>query len=383
MNLGVYVHIPFCETRCPHCDFVTTDRADLHRRYRTEYVETLRREWALRRARHPDIATARLTSVFFGGGTPNLLAPDEIAPLLRDIRDGVDEATTDGEVTLEMNPGLSDADALRRLRAIGVNRVSLGAQSTHDRLLRALGRRHTARAARQSFDDARAAGFDNINVDLIFGIPGQSHADWKKTLAEVVRWNPEHICAYNLTVKDQTPLAARVRRGEITLPRDEVQCAMFERAHEMLTAAGLEHVEISNFARPGRACRHSGDVWRGESYLGLGLAAHSCLGGQRFWNTDDWEAYHRAIAADALPECPDAERTTAGRLAEDLYLGLRTRDGVDLAALQTRHGADLRATKREKIEALIAEGLAALEGDRLRLTLRGWAVSDAAVAELL
>jgi oxygen-independent coproporphyrinogen-3 oxidase len=284
---------------------------------------------------------------------------------------------------MEMNPGVTDAAALRELRAAGITRASLGVQSTHDRLLQGLGRDHSAEDARQAFRDARAAGFDNVNVDLMFAVPGQSLADWDETLAEVASWAPEHVSAYNLTAKDQTPLAAQVARGEIVLPGEAKQHAMFERAHGMLTAAGYEHVEISNYAKPGRACVHNGDVWRGEPYLGIGLGAHSCFGGERFWNTAAWDEYFKAIAAGEMPTRVDEDRDDAGKLLEDVYLGLRTREGVDFAAMKSRHGVDLLATRANAVKDLVEEGLAALENGSLRLTLKGWAVTDAVVTALV
>lgn len=371
-TIGVYVHIPFCERRCPYCDFVTTDREDLHRRFRAVYVDTLRREWALWRAAHPVIAGMRLASVYFGGGTPNLLAPEELAPLIRDITGGVGEVEADVEITAEMNPGLSGEEALRRWRAVGVNRVSLGVQSTEDRLLEVLGRQHSAAAARQAFAWARAADFTNIGVDLIFAIPGQMLADWDRTLGEVLAWGPDHVSTYNLTAKDQTPLAARVRSGEIALPDEETQFAMFLRAHAVLSDGGLTHYEIANFARPGHACRHNSDVWRGRPYIGLGLGAHSFFAGERSWNTAVWEDYHSAVAAGRLPRCPDATRDAAGARAEALYLGLRTCEGIALDGLPPA-----------KVEALCEEGLAVIDAGRLRLTVQGWAVADAVVAQFL
>lgn len=368
---GVYVHFPFCTVRCPYCDFVTTDRDDLRALHRAGYVATVRREWALWRQAHPEIARMRLRSVFFGGGTPNLMTPGEIASVLDDLCGAAGEAGAGVEITVEMNPGVSGGDALRAMREAGVNRVSLGVQSTDDTLLRALGRDHTAADARRAFDDARAAGFTDINTDLIFAIPGQTEQGWRRTLREVAAWGPEHVCTYNLTAKDQTPLAARVRAGEIVLPGEETQHAMFLAAHRDLTAAGYEHVEVSNFARPGFACVHNGDVWRGVPYIGLGLGAHACFAGERSWNIAAWEDYHRTIAEGRRPRRVDV-RDQAARRAEALYLGLRTRDGVPV------DGLDLA-----KVTALTGERLAVEQGGRLRLTVEGWAVMDAIVATLL
>jgi oxygen-independent coproporphyrinogen-3 oxidase len=388
MNLGVYIHVPFCEARCPHCDFVTTDREDLHRRFRVGYVDTLRREWALWRGAHPDIGEGHLRSIYLGGGTPNLLRPEEIAPILTEIRAGVGRVDPEIEITAEMNPGHcdphplapspvkgeggSDAETMHRWREVGLNRVSLGVQSTEDRLLKTLGRTHTAGDARRAFETARAAGFANVNCDLIFAIPGQTISDWESTLREIGAWGPDHVSTYNLTAKDQTPLAAMVRAGELTLPDEETQWEMFMRADAVLSGAGLAHYEISNFARPGRECRHNGDVWRGVPYIGLGLGAHSCFAGQRLWNTAVWEDYHREIAEGKLPQRRDDARTEEGQRAEELYLGLRTRDGVPL-----------NGKSSERIDALVKESLAVCAEDRLRLTVEGWAVADAIVAALI
>jgi oxygen-independent coproporphyrinogen-3 oxidase len=338
-------------------------------------METLRREWRLWREQFPAIGHANLASIFFGGGTPNLLGADEISPLLTDVLAGVGGMDTGLEITMEMNPALSDMSALARLRDAGVNRASLGVQSTHDALLQGLGRDHTAEDAERLFMTAREVGFDSVNVDLIFAVPGQTLDAWSATLAEAIAWKPDHICTYNLTVKDETPLMTRVRAGEIALPDEDTQTAMYVAAHDQLTGAGFEHVEISNFAKPGHACRHNGDVWRGEPYIGLGLGAHSCFAGERSWNTAVWEDYHKSIARGELARCIDHDRDEHAIRAEQLYLGLRTREGVGLETIGK--------SANEKIQTLVDEGLAEIDENRLRLTLAGWCVADAVVQELM
>lgn len=372
MNLGVYVHFPFCEKRCPYCDFVTTDREDLHRLHRAGYVDVLRREWAMWRERHPEIGHVHLTSVFFGGGTPNLLTAKEISPLLTDILAGVGGLDVGLEITMEMNPGLSDRAELERVREAGINRASVGVQATSDRLLQTLGRIHTAADARRTIQWARELEFDSINADLMFAIPGQSLADWEQSLADVVSWGVDHVSAYNLTAKDETPLGDQVRAGEVELPGESRAVEMFERAHGLLNAAGYEHVEISNFAKPGHRCRHNWDVWMGLPYVGIGLGAHSYVGGERGWNTASWEDYHRAIGAGEMALRIDTSRNAGAERLETIYLGMRTTRGIDPVLVS-----------EDEVQALCDEGLAENVDGRLRLTLRGWCVADAIVGRLV
>ena len=314
-------------------------------------------------------------SLFFGGGTPSLLPPDLIGSLIVAARRqlGLD---ADAEVTLEANPEGLDRGALAAFRQAGVTRFSLGVQALDDHLLRRLGRKHSAREARAAFAAARAAGFDNIGIDLLYGAPGQSLADWAATVDEVIAWRPEHLSAYALTLEPGTPFG---RRAPADLPDEEVQVAQFERLEEQAAAAGLERYEISNFARPGFRSRHNLLYWRREEYIGLGPGAHGALGRVRTANLRSQTRYAAAVRAGAWP-IERWERLTDDQIdGERLVLGLRLADGVPRAWVETR----LDGRRPRALADYVAADLLQVRGDRVALTSRGVLVSDAIFAELV
>lgn len=365
---GLYVHVPFCPQRCPYCAFavVTGRQAE-----ESLYVERLCAEieaWSRLADR------GGLDTVFFGGGTPSRLPPRLLAKVLESadrhlgLRGGA-------EVTCEANPSTAEAGRFRGLRAAGVTRLSLGVQSLRDDSLRLLGRAHTAAEAEGAFRVARGAGFDSVGIDLIFGIPGAPPADWEHTVGRAAALAPDHISAYALTVEEGTPFARRREAGELPEVGEAEDEEAWLHAAARFAAAGYEHYEISNFARPGHRCAHNWDGWTGGEYLGVGVSAHSCLEGRRFWNTSDLDDYLRRTAgqgsARSGEEPPDAERDRRDRL----WLGLRTRSGVELEPGEVRRLAASALWPR-----LRAHGHVTLEGRRLRLTERGFAVADAIAA---
>ncbi|MBI4506051.1 MAG: radical SAM family heme chaperone HemW [Chloroflexi bacterium] len=381
-GIGLYLHIPFCKTKCHYCDF--NAYAGLGA-WHARYVAALRREIALAGERYGPLA---MRTLFFGGGTPSLLPPEAIAALIGDARrhHGVRPGA---EVTLEANPATVELAGLRALRAAGVNRLSFGVQSLRPHGLRALGRDHSAAEAVASYEQARAAGFENVNLDFIYGWPGQTLADWDADLDAMLALRPEHLSLYALTVEQGTPLARLVAQGRVR-PADDDLCAdMYERAAERLAAAGYRHYEISNWARPAApggpalACEHNLVYWRNEPYLGLGCGAHSCFGGRRFWNVLSPQEYVCRVE-QGLPVAAGGEALTpALALAEEVMLRLRLDEGLDFVAVAARHGADPRAVYGPALAELAALGLLDLDAAGARLTLRGRLLSNAVFVRLL
>ena len=270
-SLGVYVHFPFCTSRCPYCDFAVAVRPRIPH---DEYADGVLSELRARAPWWKGKDGPRLASIYFGGGTPSLWRPDAFGRVLAGARQAF-AGGADLEITIEANPGDLDGTNLRDLRALGVNRLSFGAQAFQDRLLRRIGRRHEVAAIPRAFEAARAAGFDNLCADLMFGLPGQTMDDWRASLAALCALGPEHITAYALTVEPETRFGALERAGKLNRPGDDLVAAMYSACHETLTSAGHEHYEISSYARPGRRSVHNSLYWTMAAYLGLGVSASS------------------------------------------------------------------------------------------------------------
>jgi putative oxygen-independent coproporphyrinogen III oxidase len=367
-RFGIYVHCPYCRTKCPYCDF----NVAIHREDRlAPYVAALRAELALYAAL-PWAGRVPAGSLFLGGGTPSLLPPEAIAALVADARRGLGLAP-DAEVTLEANPEGLAPDRLRAFRAAGVTRLSLGVQSLDDDVLDRLGRTHSAADARAAYGAARAAGFDDVNIDLLFANPGEDLAGFTRTLDEVLGWGPDHLSAYALTLEPATPFGRRPPAG---LPDEDLQVAQFETLVERTRHAGLERYEVSNFARPGSRSRHNLGYWRREDYLGLGPGAHGALGAVRYATQRSEPRWRAAVLAGAWA-IEGWERLTERQMAgERIVLGLRLAEGIPTEWLE-RHLADTPGGGTQ------AAGVLARRDGRLALTDRGVLISDAIFAELV
>jgi oxygen-independent coproporphyrinogen-3 oxidase len=350
---GLYVHVPFCLTRCGYCDFnAYAGLGHLSARY----VAALRREADLAA---PAWEGERFASVFFGGGTPTTLEPGALLGVLAHLRARFAVAPG-AEVTVEANPDTVDARSLARLRAGGVTRLSLGAQSFDPAVLAALERVHGPGSVRRAFAAARAAGFGNVNLDLIYGAPGETLASWRRTLEEAIALGPEHVSAYALTVEPTTPLGRKVAAGLVPVPDPDLQADMYELACELLRGSGYLHYEVSNWARPGFECLHNLGYWERRPYLGLGAGAHSARGDRRWWNLRPPLAYLRAVEAGRLP-VGGGERLGPGAVRfEETFLRLRTFRGLP--------AAEVRA---EAAEELIDRGLLVRSDGRVVPTERG------------
>lgn len=334
---GIYAHIPYCVKKCAYCDFISaavgTNEAEME-----DYAAALRaeilREAPPLRARFGDAAT-----IYIGGGTPTVLPAALLAGIIETIREA---AGTPGECTVEANPGTVDEDDLTQLRAAGADRLSLGVQSFDDRLLRVIGRIHTAAEARAAFHAARAAGFRNISIDLMYGLPTQTLADLKHSVAAALALAPEHISVYGLIVEEGTPFAAAEAAGRLALPTEDAAEEMYDWLMRELPAQGFVRYEISNFARAGFESRHNLGYWQNVPYLGVGAAAHGYVDGVRWGNETDTRAYIRGVRAGENVRIPeDGERTETTAMEEYAFLALRTAEGIDEADFRRTFGIGL------------------------------------------
>ncbi|GIF16137.1 coproporphyrinogen III oxidase [Actinoplanes teichomyceticus] len=371
-GFAVYVHVPFCASRCGYCDFNTYTASELGGGAgRDEYASTVLRELDLAAK---VIQPRRVDTVFVGGGTPTLLSADDLGRIL----DGIDRTwglAADAEVTTEANPESVDPAYLARLRAAGYTRISLGMQSSAAHVLRVLDRKHTAGRAPQAAREAREAGFEHVNLDLIYGTPGETAEDFAQSVQTVIEAGVDHVSAYALIVEDGTRMAARMRRGEMPYPSDDVAADRYLAAEQALTGAGFQWYEVSNWARPGGECRHNRLYWTGADWWGLGPGAHSHVGGVRWWNVKHPSAYAQRLAGGVSPGHGRELLSAADRHVEDVMLRVRLRDGIALDRVD-RAGA----------ERALAGGLlepAAWAAGRLVLTLRGRLLADAVIRDVV
>jgi len=364
---GLYVHLPFCPQVCPYCSFaVTGPRPQLH----TRYIEALVAELSLRQGEGPG---GPLDTVYFGGGTPTLLEPPLLGRVLEQVRTLFGLAAG-AELTIEANPEGADAGRFAALRALGFNRLSLGVQSFADASLKLLGRRHNPAQAQEACRAARRAGFANLNLDLILAVPGAPAGDWDHSLQRALAQEPEHLSTYALTIEEGTPFAKHQRQGRLTPLGEEEQAQQYERGTARLEAAGYEHYEVSNFARPGFRSQHNWGYWQGGEYLGVGLAAHSLLGGRRSWNQRRLGDYLGDVEAGRSPEAGAEVLDPVSARGEALWLGLRTSEGALLPPGLAGRG---------RLTELVAEGYLELRGERVGLTRRGFLLADALGVELM
>jgi oxygen-independent coproporphyrinogen-3 oxidase len=373
-GFGVYLHVPFCASRCGYCDFNTYTAAELGGGgAQAAYANTLLSEVDLA-VRVLDGTAPRVSTVFVGGGTPTLLPVDDLARML----DGIDKAfglAADAEITTEANPESVSPESLRRLRSAGFTRISLGMQSAVPHVLEMLDRRHTPGRAVAAAEEARAAGFAHVNLDLIYGTPGEAADDFAASLQAAIDAGVDHVSAYSLIVEDGTRLAQRVRRGEIPEPDDDVAADRYLAADAALTAAGLDWYEVSNWARPGAACRHNLLYWRGGDWWGFGPGAHSHVGGVRWWNVRHPSAYAGRLADGVTPAQARERLSAEERRTEEVLLRLRLADGLPTDGMPPR-------AISEQVSAGLLDPTAAARG-RAVLTLPGRLLADAVVRALL
>lgn len=362
---GLYIDFPFCLARCAFCAF---NIQGYREGFASRYAAALEKEIALQ-AEGPIWHDREIVTLYLGGGTPSLYDPPRLAELIALCRKRLPIAEG-AEVTLEAHPATIDFQNLVPFRRAGINRLSMGVQSFSDAHLEALGRRHTAEGARAAFQAARAAGFANIGIDLIYGLPGQSLPEWKETLQSAIDLAPEHLSLYALSIEEGSLFYKKAEAGRLSLPSDEEAIAQYQHACQQLAAAGYRHYELSNFARPGCESRHNLLYWDRGEVLGVGLSAHSFLNREHRSNTDSLEAYLEAIGSGRLPIDRVETVTPEAQRKDRIIFGLRKLEGIPLDYLEEE------PSLRETADRLISEGLLQMERRRLRLTARGLLLAD-------
>jgi oxygen-independent coproporphyrinogen III oxidase len=370
MPHGVYLHIPFCLSRCSYCDFaVSIYQEDLAEKY----VRALCQEISNSKFQIPN---SKIDTVYFGGGTPSLLSSEQAEKILATVFDNFAIAS-DAEITMEMNPATLTLEKAKDFRALGVNRASFGAQTFDDDELKRLGRRHTALDVRKTIDLLRAADFTNVSFDLIAGLPRQTLADWERNLDEALRLKPEHLSLYLLEIHEGTPLAQHVRTGKQPQPDDDLAGEMYELLLDKIARSDYAQYEISNFCLPGCSSRHNLKYWRCEPVVGFGCSAHSFDGRARRWaNERDTRRYIETIENGESPIVETIELDEKTRRAEFAFLNLRLEDGIDLTEYQKRFGINLLEEYTADFKSLFDAGLLETESNRLRLTRRGKLLSN-------
>ncbi|MGD0288468.1 MAG: radical SAM family heme chaperone HemW [Candidatus Binataceae bacterium] len=382
MSFSLYIHIPWCQSKCPYCDFNSHAAAVWPE---DEYVRALIAEME-RRASELAWNGNSLRTIFFGGGTPSLFDPKSIGSIL-DVAQRLFGLEPDVEITLEANPGTVDFTKLAGMRAAGVNRISFGAQSFNPAILKFLGRIHSAEETREAARAAHRAGFERLNLDIIFAVPGQTLADVRHDIAEAVALGPDHVSAYNLTFEEGTAFSTEMKRGRITpLPNDD-QAAMYALVRDELPRRGFPMYEISNYAQPGHEARHNLTYWRGQSYLGIGAGAHSFArdgaGGRRWWNERMPARYSTAALAGGLAEAGSETVDAAIAAGEFVFLNLRLREGFALTDFESRFGVSFDAQFGAQAASLFDAGLLLREDGRIRLSDRGLELADSVFAEFV
>jgi oxygen-independent coproporphyrinogen III oxidase len=368
--LGLYLHVPFCSAICNYCNF---NRGLFDASVKARYVDALEREI------RASAAGARADTIFFGGGTPSLLEPEEIGRLIAACRAAFDVAA-DPEITLETNPETSSRDRMERFRAAGVNRISFGVQSFREAELRRLGRIHTAERAIRAVEEARAAGIDNISLDLMMWLPQQSRADWQESVEALIEVDPEHASLYLLELYPNAPLREDMARAGWSLAPDEDAAEMYLWSLRRLDEAGYHQYEISNVARAGRESRHNLKYWTDGSWLGFGCGAHSTRDGVRWKNVASTEDYIIRIGAGTSPVTDTRRMTRDEQLEEALFTGLRLADGIDIVDAGDRYGTNVWERFGAELQPFVSEGLLHRDQRRLRLSREGMLVANEIMA---
>ena len=374
MASSIYIHIPFCATKCYYCAFNTYT---FHKEQAKAYLTALRTEMELYA---PD--TDPLQTIFIGGGTPSILSANALTQLFTDVHEHF-QITPDAEITVECNPGTVDIEKLRVMRDNGVNRLSFGLQAMQDETLKQLGRIHTVDEFLESYRLARESGFKNINIDLIFALPDQAMTAWQHTLNEVISLNPDHISAYNLVMEEATPFYEWWQAGELHLPSEDTEADMFQYTIETLIAHGYEHYEICNFARPDRYARHNLVYWNNQPCIGLGAGACGYINGVRYSNIRGIAPYINKLSKRNKPIANTERLTGNAEKAETLMLALRKREGISLENYKNRFGEDIEVAFGEPLKKWIDLQLLERTATHLQLTDRGHLLANEVFVELM
>ena len=372
-ELGIYIHIPFCKQKCYYCDFVSFSNKE---EYIEKYVETLKRE-----IDSYDLSNYNITTIYIGGGTPSRIPSEKIQEILEKIRQkisGNQIKWEDIEITIELNPGTVDEEKIKKYKEIGINRLSIGLQSTNNKLLKEIGRIHTFEDFKDTYNTVKKVGFENINVDLMIGLPNQTISDVKESLNEIIKLNPTHVSVYSLIVEENTKMEKLINNKELQLPDEELERQMYWYVKNTLELNGYNHYEISNFAKKGKESKHNLNCWEQKEYIGLGLAAYSYLNGIRYGNTSDIEKYINVrdfLNSSELEESGirivDEVQSLEDKRKEYMLLGLRKIDGVSIQNFKEKFVENPIFLFRKELEKLVNEKLITIDGDSIKLTNKG------------
>ena len=372
-ELGIYVHIPFCKQKCYYCDFVSFSNKE---GYIEKYVETVKRE-----IDSYDLSKYNITTIYIGGGTPSRIPSEKIQEILEKIKQKISKNQTrweDIEITIELNPGTVDEEKIKKYKEIGINRLSIGLQSTNNKLLKEIGRIHTFEDFKNTYNLVKKVGFENINVDLMIGLPNQTISDVKDSLNEIIKLNPTHVSVYSLIVEENTKMEQLINSKELQLPDEELERQMYWYVKNTLELNGYNHYEISNFAKKGKESRHNLNCWEQEEYIGLGLAAYSYINGVRYGNTSNIEKYinvqdfyNRSELETSGIRIVDEVQTLEDKRKEYMLLGLRKIYGVSIQKFKEKFVENPIFLFRKELEKLVNEELIAIDGDCIRLTNKG------------
>ncbi|NLX65085.1 MAG: oxygen-independent coproporphyrinogen III oxidase [Clostridiaceae bacterium] len=375
-RIGLYIHIPFCKQKCYYCDFPSYPGME---DYWESYIDALLQELILKAE---EFQTPYVETVFVGGGTPSLIPAAFISKILDTVYIHYNVAS-DCECTIECNPGTLSEEKLKIYKDSGVNRLSIGLQACQDEILKALGRIHTFEDFLSSVELARKHEFDNINADIIFGIPNQTFEQWQETVARIISLDLDHVSCYSLLIEEDTVYGNMRKKGTIKEAEDELDRKMYHYAVDSFNAAGLYQYEISNFAKPHFRCRHNMNYWRRGEYLGVGAGAHSHYNGRRFANTTDIALYIKGVNSRKPVLSEDNYLSREDRLEESIFLGLRLNEGIDISKLSREFGTDLESRINKKLQKLISQNLIERNGTVIRLTEKGMDFANAIIVELI
>ena len=369
-ELGIYIHIPFCAKKCYYCDFVSYPNM---KEKQKEYVEALKKE-----IKSYDLQNYNITTIYIGGGTPSYIESKYIVEVLEYIKSKLNANETkfeNMEITIEVNPGTVTKEKLLDYKKVGINRLSIGLQSTNDRLLKQIGRIHKYQDFLQTYNLARNVGFTNINIDLMLGLPNQSIKDLKESIEKVISLHPEYVSIYSLIVEEGTKLYKQIETGELQLPEEELERKMYWYTKSKLELAGYKHYEISNYAKPKRESKHNSNCWEQKQYIGIGASAHSYLNNIRYCNVSNLKEYisnMENVEADFEEKYIVNERQNLeDRKNEFMLLGLRKIDGVSIAMFKEKYVENPIFRYRDSLEKLVNEGLVLIDGDMIKLTNKG------------
>lgn len=372
---SIYIHIPFCQKKCIYCNFRSvTDTSIVD-----DYIKGLIKEIVL----YKDLLnTSIIETIYIGGGTPSFISEKFIAEIVNTIKIYNDLSQLE-EFTIEVNPGTVTEDKLNTYKSLGINRLSMGLQSSNNEMLKTIGRIHTFEEAIAAYSLARTVGFENISLDLIFGLPGQSLNDFEASINEVIRLKPEHISAYSLKVEEETPLYELIKKKTLTLPKEETDREMYELLINLLEKNQYQLYEISNFSKKGYQSKHNMAYWKRQEYFGFGLAAHGYLENKRYGNTEEFDEYFQMLSKNNRPMISEVVLNKADALFEEIMLGLRLKKGINIKKLNKNYDIDFLKNKKEAIRFLLEEDLIRIENEHLSLTIKGMDLSNQVIADLV